>query len=466
MKKLQPIMIFCVLLALLFGTAQPAAAATITITSGPPTSSVTAYETYPTHTFTASGGTAPYTLALRAGALPPGMALASLARTLSGTPTTPGTYDFEIRLTDSAGLYAEQAVTIVVVAPKITITSGAPASPVTAYEAYPTHTFTASGGTAPYTLALRAGALPPGMALASLARTLSGTPTTPGTYDFEIRLTDAHGFYAEQDVTVVVVAPTITMTSGVPTSPWYIGQPYPTHTFTASGGTAPYTLALRAGALPPGLALASLARTMSGTPTATGSYQFEVRLIDANGFYVEQDVTVVIADPAATITSGAPPKGTVGKAYSFRFTAAGDSNITFSVAAGDLPGGLDLGADGALSGTPKTEGSFTFTVKATGRATSATAEVTVVIGAAPSSPTPTPTPTPTATATATPTPDPTSTSPGTPGTATPSATAGPGLPITGSNLASMLLLGVAAIAIGGMVLIAVRVRRQRFTAGG
>ncbi|MEU2611210.1 Ig domain-containing protein [Micromonospora sp. NPDC007271] len=449
MKKLRPIAILSVLMVVLLGTAQPAAAATITITSGPPASPVTAYVEYPEHTFTASGGTAPYTLSLRAGALPPGMALAS-AGTLSGTPTTPGEYPFEIRMTDANGDFAEQTVTVKVVAPTITITSGTPASSVTAYEAYPEHTFTASGGTAPYTLSLRAGALPPGMALAS-AGTLSGTPTTPGSYPFEIRMTDAHGFYAEQDVTVKVVAPTITITSGVPTSPWYTAQPYPTHTFKASGGTGPYAASLRAGALPPGMALAS-AGTLSGTPTTTGSYSFGIRLTDAHGFYAEQDVTVVIAKPAATITSGAPPKGTVGEAYSFRFTAAGDSNIKFSVADGDLPDGLNLGPDGVLSGTPEAEGSFTFTVKAAGTATSATAEVTIVIDAAPSSPSPSPTST--------------SPAPGTPSPGTPSATAGPGLPVTGSNPVTMLLLGVAAIAIGGMVLLALHLRRQRFTAGG
>ncbi|SCF33053.1 Putative Ig domain-containing protein [Micromonospora viridifaciens] len=450
MKKLRPIAILSVLMVLLFGTAQPAAAATITITSGPPASPVTAYKTYPTHTFTASGGKAPYTLSLGPGALPPGLALSSASRTLSGTPTTPGSYSFGIRLTDANGDFAEQDVTVVVVAPTITITSGAPASPVTAYEKYPTHTFTASGGTGPYTLSLGAGALPPGLALSSVPRTLSGTPTTPGSYTFGIRLTDEHGFHAEQDVTVEVVAPTITITSGVPTSPWYTAQPYPTHTFKAAGGTAPYTLSLRSGALPPGMALASATGTLSGTPTTTGSYSFEIRLTDEHGFHADQDVTVVIAKPATTITSGAPPKGTVGEAYSFRFTATGDSNITFSVAAGDLPAGLDLAPGGVLSGTPDAEGSFTFTVKATGAATSAKAEVTIVIDAAPASPSPTPTVT--------------SPAPGTPGPATPSA--GSGLPVTGSNLATMLLLGVAAIAIGGMVLLALHVRRQRFTAGG
>ncbi|OKI89313.1 hypothetical protein A6A27_01120 [Micromonospora sp. CB01531] len=438
-------MIVSAFMLLLLGTAQPAAAATITITSGPPTSPVTAYEPYPTHTFTASGGTAPYSASLRSGSLPVGMALSSVTRNLSGTPTTPGSYSFGVRVTDADGFFADQDVTVVVEAPTITITSGAPTSPVTAYEPYPTHTFMASGGMAPYSASLRSGSLPVGMALSSVTRNLSGTPTTPGTYTFGVRVTDTNGFYADQEVTVVVVAPTITITSGTPTSPWYTGQAYPTYTFTASGGMAPYSASLRSGSLPVGMALSSVTRNLSGTPTTPGTYTFAVRMTDTNGFYADQDITVVIADPATTITSGEPPRGTVGEGYSFRFTATGDSNIKFSVTAGDLPDGLTLAPDGVLSGTPEAEGSFTFTVKATGTASSATDEVTLVIDAGPSSPSPTPT---------------SSASPS-PSSASPSATAGPGLPVTGSDTRTMLLLGVAVIAVGGMLLLLAYERRRR-----
>ncbi|WP_222870553.1 putative Ig domain-containing protein [Micromonospora sp. MP36] len=429
------------LILVLLGTAQPAAAATITFTSGPPASPVTAYEPYPSHTFAATGDAA-ITFSLAAGSLPPGMALSS-GGGFSGTPTTPGTYAFTVRATGTpSGDTADQAVTVVVKAPTITVTSDAPTSPVTAYQPYPTHTFTASGGTAPYTLSLRSGSLPPGMAVSS-AGVLSGTPTTPGSYAFGIRMTDTHGFSADQDVTVVVVAPTITITSGAPTSPWYTGQSYPQHTFTASGGTAPYTLSLRSGSLPPGMAVSSAGK-LSGTPTTPGSYAFGIRMTDTHGFSADQDVTVVIADPATTFTSGEPPRGAVGEEYSFRFTATGDSDIQFSVTAGDLPAGLTLAPDGVLSGTPESAGSFTFTVKATGTASSATDEVTLAVDAASSSPSSTPT---------SPSPDPSSTSP--------SATAGPGLPVTGSDTRTMLLLGVAVIAVGGMLLLVAYERRRR-----
>ncbi|MFJ8577433.1 putative Ig domain-containing protein, partial [Micromonospora sp. NPDC093277] len=166
MKTLRPIAILSALILVLFGTAQPATAATITITSGAPASPVTAYETYPVHMFTASGGAEPYFTSLRSGSLPQGMALSSSGK-LSGTPEKPGSFSFGVRVTDANGLFADQDVTVEVVAPTITITSGVPASPVTAYETYPVHVFTASGGAEPYFTSLRSGSLPQGMALSS-----------------------------------------------------------------------------------------------------------------------------------------------------------------------------------------------------------------------------------------------------------------------------------------------------------
>jgi hypothetical protein len=50
-------------------------------------------------------------------------------------------------------------------------------------------TFTASGGTAPYTFAITAGALPAGLSLTGA--TLAGTPTTDGSVSFTITATDA-----------------------------------------------------------------------------------------------------------------------------------------------------------------------------------------------------------------------------------------------------------------------------------
>ncbi len=64
----------------------------------------------------AAGGTAPYTWSLASGSapLPPGLTLNSNGN-ISGTPTTAGTYNFTVRVTDSASATATKALSISVV---------------------------------------------------------------------------------------------------------------------------------------------------------------------------------------------------------------------------------------------------------------------------------------------------------------------------------------------------------------
>ena len=52
-------------------------------------------------TLHAAGGATPYTWSVVAGALPPGLSLASSTGVISGTPTAPGTYTFAVEVTDS-----------------------------------------------------------------------------------------------------------------------------------------------------------------------------------------------------------------------------------------------------------------------------------------------------------------------------------------------------------------------------
>src|SRR3546814_14066296 len=56
------------------------------------------------------------------------------------------------------------------------------------------------------------------------------------------------------------------------------------------------------------------------------------------------------------------PDSTVGAAYSQALSASGGTApYTFAVTAGSLPAGLNLAADGSLTGTPAAGGSFAFT---------------------------------------------------------------------------------------------------------
>ena len=87
---------------------------------------------------------------------------------------------------------------------------------------------------------------------------------------------------------------------------------------------------------------------------------------------------------APTITSVAPPGGTLGIPYAFAFTASGTAPFTWTVATGTLPNGLTLTAAGLLSGTPSATGTFLFTVQASNATMpNATQPVTLIVGALP-----------------------------------------------------------------------------------
>lgn len=70
--------------------------------------------------------------------------------------------------------------------------------------------------------------------------------------------------------------------------------------------------------------------------------------------------------PAAAITTTSLTSGTVGTSYNSTVNATGVTPITFAVTSGSLPAGLTLNTTtGAITGTPTTSGTFSFTVEAT-----------------------------------------------------------------------------------------------------
>jgi Putative Ig domain len=62
----------------------------------------------------------------------------------------------------------------------------------------------ASGGIQPYTWSVVAGALPPGLALPKRENTISGTPTTAGTFTFTVRVTDDLDAFSEKELSITI----------------------------------------------------------------------------------------------------------------------------------------------------------------------------------------------------------------------------------------------------------------------
>ena len=175
-------------------------------------------------TISASGGTAPYTFTVTSGSLPGGLDLSG-AGSLSGAPTNQGNFNFTITATDSNGYFGSLAYTLFVACPAIALspTNLPDAVAGTAYGL----SLAASGGLAPYTFALAAGALPGGLTL-SAAGDLSGSPTNSGPFNFTVTATDADGCVGGQAYALTVFSPasdfTYTTNSGAITITGYIGS--------------------------------------------------------------------------------------------------------------------------------------------------------------------------------------------------------------------------------------------------
>lgn len=136
---------------------------------------------------TATNGTTPYTWSISAGSLPAGLTISSSNGTISGTPTTPGTINFTALVTDAASNADVQALAITIAPGPLTITTTTLAQGAVglAYSA----TLAATGGVVPYTWLVTSGTLPSGVSL-SPSGTFSGTPTTAGTSNFTVQVTD------------------------------------------------------------------------------------------------------------------------------------------------------------------------------------------------------------------------------------------------------------------------------------
>jgi len=340
---------------------------------------------------TATGGIAPYQVAL-SGTLPVGMSFNAASGTLSGTPTQSGTFALSATITDSTGgtpASITQSYSLVVASPSLSATPAVlPAA--TAGNPYQ-QVITATGGIAPYHVVL-SGSLPAGMTFDAASGTLSGTPTQSGTFALSATITDSTGgtpASLTQSYSLVVASPVLVATPGT-LAGGTAGSPYQM-VFTASGGIAPYHVAL-SGTLPAGLSFDAASATLSGTPTQSGSFTVSATITDSTTgtpARLVQAYTLTIAAPALSLTpvAGALPASTAGSSYTLAFaTTGGLAPYRYTLASGALPAGLVLDAStGRVAGTPSVAGSFGFSVAVsdatTGGAGSATQAYTLNVSA-------------------------------------------------------------------------------------
>ncbi len=317
------------------------------------------------------------------------------------TPTATGTFAFDISVyeegegtggdTQTLTLNVDELPAVLLT--DFTLTDGKVG------EAF-THDFNAIGGNgSTYRFSIN-GALPEGLSGLTINQqtgVINVTPAASGTLTFGVKVIDANnaGNFDVKTISLVIVGlPAVQLTNLV-LGDGTVGTAY-THDFNATGGdNTNYRFAIN-GALPSGLSGLTINQQtgiINFTPTVVGSFDFGVKVSDANdsaNFDLKTLTLIIEAVPeiaysyAMTPTNRTLPSSTQGFAYSATFVGTRNPFVvrpaentllsnaaalppetatSYVIETGNLPNGLTLSTGGVLSGTPTVSGSFDFSVK-------------------------------------------------------------------------------------------------------
>jgi hypothetical protein len=288
--------------------------------------------------------------------------------TLSGTPTSGGTFPITITASNGVGANASQSfvltVTTVSQAPSVTSVNG------TTFTFGSANSFTVASTGTPTPSLSENGTLPSGVTFVDNGdgtASLSGTPASNGTYPITIRATNGVSPNASQSFTLTVdQAPAITSANS---TSFVEGS---SNSFTVRNSAFPTPSLSETGTLPGGVSFVDNGdgtATLSGDPSASGSFTFTIKASNGVSPTATQSFTLTV-DFAPAITSASSATFTVGSSGSFTVTSTGNPTSTIAEA-GSLPSGVSFAAHAngtaTLSGTPAagTGGTYPITITAT-----------------------------------------------------------------------------------------------------
>ena len=258
----------------------------------------------------------------------------------------------------------------------LTITTLPTLNPGTVNVAY-SNTLTATGGTPPYQWSPAGPLAVPGLSLAP-SGAITGTPTSPGSYQLTATVTDSAGGKQSQMFTITINSsppPTGTLTilnGSFPTG--LVGQSYPAQVLLSAGGCltpfAPFpAFSISKGALPDGLSIQTNSdgsHSIAGTPTTPGSSTFTLMATDRCGDIAKTDFTITITGtPTAVLMLVSPAslaftvlQGTANSPADQTISLSSNSTaVDYSIAVSTSAGGNWLALRSANNGT--TPGSAT-----------------------------------------------------------------------------------------------------------
>ncbi len=294
--------------------------------------------------------------------------------TISGTPSASGTFNYTIPLTGGCG--SVNATGTITVSPNNTV-GGASSTPTLCINtALTAITHTTSGATGIGTPSN----LPAGVTASwsSNTITISGTPTASGTFTYSIPLTGGCGSVNATGTITVTAANTASAASSTPTL--CINTALTTITHTTTGATG---IGIPSN-LPAGVTASwsSNTITISGTPTASGTFSYTIPLTGGCGSVNATGTITVTANN--TVGSGSNPTVCINTAL---------TNITHSTTgatgigtATGLPAGVSASWSAntiTISGTPTASGTFNYSIPLTGGCGTVNATGTITVTALP-----------------------------------------------------------------------------------
>ena len=257
---------------------------------------------------------------------PPGLTLQS-SGLISGTPTMVGSFPFQVVAQDQVASTAPMqfSIEITACAPTVSPSNTSPLPGADVGITYPTLTFAVTGCPGPYTFYaatnLGPAALPPGLGLSS-GGLLSGKPNTTGTFNFTITVNGPYNYTNELQYTLTVnPLPSITTPSPLPSGT--VNVPYSQQIAATGGvpGASGYGFSMNDN--PPGITI-TRSGLLNGTPTHTGTFQFNIG--------VEDSLSVQTVSPfTVSFISGTPQVQVSPVSLTFNAVFGGNSPPTQAI---------------------------------------------------------------------------------------------------------------------------------------
>jgi hypothetical protein len=339
---------------------------TATAPSATPSLCINTALTNITHSTTGATGIGTFT------GLPPGVTASwsNNTITISGTPTASGTYNYTIPLTGGCG--SVSATGTITVTPNNTVDAGVNRTtcintPIT------TITLNTTGATGAIVIGLPSGVTG---TWASNIVTISGSPSVAGTFTYTVFLIGGCGVV--NTTGTITVTPNNTASSASTTPTLCINTPLTSITHDTTGATGIGT----ATGLPAGVTASWTANTItiSGTPTASGTFNYTIPLTGGCGS-VNATGTITVSPNNTVLPASSTPTLNINTPMTPSITHATTGATGIGTATG-LPAGVTASWSSntvTISGTPTEDGTFNYTIPLTGGCGSVSATGTITV---------------------------------------------------------------------------------------